>query len=183
MVDFASWKEQAAPDEVRVPVCFNRTLLREYHQAKDELERIKGSGDEEALREVLDKITEMGRLVEEDEREHTFTFVTVDWNVWAEAAEGHEPTKQQREADKYAEFDPETFPPVAIAVACKDPELTVEDAEWLRQKLPRNEFWRLFNAAMQANVGGSSIPLSERVIVDQLATELKSITRPNEASP
>jgi hypothetical protein len=179
-MDFAAWKEQAEPDVRTVSVCFNRRLYADYEQAKEALERLPADADDDLRAGALRTVSELAAQVDADEQEHTFTFVCLPYGQWRTLVESHAPSKEQ-ERNGW-EWNPETFGPSAVAAACQTPVLEQADAEWLREFLPRGEWHRLSEAALQVNVGGSSIPLSERVIAARLGSELNSIMQRNEES-
>lgn len=79
---------------------------------------------------------------------------------WEKLREAHPPTDEQQKAAKEAagedavlEFNPETFPMAAIAAACSQPTLTVEQATeiWNSEDWNEEECARLLQMAIQAN--------------------------------
>lgn len=186
MVDFSEWQAEAAPEEVPVSVCFDRRLYREFTEASERLQAVKVDGmldQPDDVQDLARKVVDLHERVKADMARHTFVFTTVPYSQWQKAVEAHPPTEQQKAENKYLDFNPDTFPVDAVALSCQEPTLSSADVEWLRENLPRQEFDRLFEAAWRANVGGSSIPKSVSGIVGRLASELKSITPPSEASP
>jgi hypothetical protein len=181
VADFETWKATATSDEVAVAVCFNRQLFRQFAEASERLEGAREL-DTETLGQFARKVVELKAAVEADQAEHVFVFRTVPYGPWRDLAERHPATAEQLQANRYLEFNPDTFPQAAIALSCHDPALTEDDADWLREHLPRAEFDRLFQAVITVNVGGSSIPKSVTAIVDKLASELSSTTPPKKAS-
>jgi hypothetical protein len=178
-----SWEDELTPDEVTVTVCLNRQLFRRYQEAKDAAENVRSSGmlDQPSdAHQTLQAVVDAKQAV--DAASRTFVFVTVDYDVWQKALDDHPPTKEQKDENRYLDFNPETFPLDAVRLSCSDPGLTAEQAEKLRAILPRGEWGRLWEAAWTANVGGSSIPKSEAATVSQLASELSSTTRLNTES-
>ena len=174
---FDEWKADATTEQQVVAVCFNRRLFAAWTEASERLQAARhGADDVEQLAAELVDLTEQ---VEQDKAAHTFTFETVPYSVWRGLVEEHPPTDQQREQNKYLDYNPDTFPTVAVAASCVDPELTVEDAGWLREHLPRLEFDRLFDAAFQVSVGGGDLPKSVIAIAKTLASGLKSTTAAN----
>lgn len=186
MGTFDDWKADSSPDEASVSVCFDRRLYREFADADAALRDAREPGmlaqsdDVEAL---AAKVVDLKARIAADRVKHTFVFATVPYGRWRALAEKHEPTAQQKADNRYLDFNPETFPQAAVALSCISPELSDEDGEWLREHLPRQEFDRLFEAALQVNVGGSSIAKHVAATVDRLASGLNSITAPSEASP
>jgi len=171
----ASWEDDITADEVVVSVCLNRRLFRAYVEAREAADR--GGGDDDAeVKELLQAVVDAKQAV--DEASKQFTFATVDYDRWQKLLEDHPPTDAQRDDNRYLDYNPDTFPPVAVQAACVEPELSPKQVGLLQQKLPRDEWRRLWEAAWTANVGGSSIPKQEAAIVARLSSELNSITRP-----
>ena len=178
---FADWKADATIEKSVVAVCFNRALFAEWTEASEQLQAARPGNDD--VEQLAARVVDLTEQVERDKQAHTFTFETVPYSVWRGLVEDHPPTDKQREQNKYLDYNPDTFPPVAVAASCVDPELTVEDAGWLREHLPRLEFDRLFEAAFQVSVGGGDLPKSVIAIAKTLASGLRSITAANEESP
>lgn len=171
---FDDWKADATAEVKTVAVCFNRKLHNEWQDAVARLDVAHNDGQPTGT--LAQHVVDLSEQVEADKKAHTFCFETVRYSTWRKLVEENEPTEAQREQDKYAEFDPDTFPPAAIAAACVDPELTVDDAVWLREHLPRAEFDRLFSAALTVSVGGGDLPKSVVAIARTLASVPKSTT-------
>lgn len=184
--DFAAWKKQATPDEVSVGVVLDRRLYREFQDTVRLLEESRTEGMLEQppeIRDLAEKLVDLKARIDRDRDDHTFVFQTISYDDWRAVAEAHPPTDAQKAEHKYIEYNPDTWPQAAVALACVSPELTVDDADWLRQNLPRQEWQRLVDGAIQANVGGSELPKSASGTVRQLASVLKSTTPPSEGSP
>jgi hypothetical protein len=178
---FADWKADATIEQSVVAVCFNRALFAEWAAASEQLQQARHGHDD--VEQLAARLVDLTEQVEADKQAHTFTFETVPYSIWRGLVEEHPPTDQQRDGNRYLDYNPDTFPPVAVAAACVDPELTVDDGQWLREHLPRLEFDRLFEAAFQVSVGGGDLPKSVIGIAKTLASGLKSTTAANEASP
>lgn len=163
---FADWKQDATPDEQVVAVCFNRRLYAEWAAASEALDLGRHGDDVDVL---AAKVVELTEKVEADREAHRFVFRTLPYSVWRDLLEQHQ--------DDNGGTDTETFSPAVVATSCVEPELAVDDALWLREHLPRGEFARLSQAAMNVNVGGSSIPKSGVAIARMLASELRSTTQ------
>lgn len=174
-MSFDEWKQDATPDEQVVAVCFNRSLFREWTEASERL--AAASTEDPDISELADAVVDLTNQVEADKERHRFTFRTVPYSRWRDLVEAHPPTDQQKKRADWLEYNPDSFPPVAVAASCHDPELTDDDAVWLRENLPRLEFDRLFNAAFEVSVGGSDLPKSVVAIARTLASEAKSTTR------
>jgi hypothetical protein len=186
MGDFAAWQADATADEQAVAVCFNRALYRRFWEASDRLEQIHQPGMLTQTDEYLalaGEVVDLKRQVEADQADHTFVFATVPYSQWAKLLEDHPATPEQKADNKYADHNPDTFQPVALAASCVEPGLTEDQAGWLREHLPRQEFERLVGAVWTVNVGGSSIPKSVAGIVNRLDSELNSTMPQDMESP
>lgn len=168
---FADWKQDATTDQMVVAVCFNRGLFRRWTEASEKLAEVRAQGGE--VYDLAAEVVDLTEQVEADKQAHTFTFETVPYGRWRELVEQHEPTDAQKKVNKYLDYNPDTFPTVAVAAGCVDPQLTEEDAEWLREHLPRMEFDRLFEAVLQTTVGGSDLPKSVVAIARTLVSARK----------
>lgn len=185
MSDFAAWKADASPDEASVGVVFDRRLYREFADLSRQLDeqRVEGMLDQnDAVRELAERLVEVKARIDQDRAKHTFVFRQIPYDDWREVAEAHPPTKQQKSENKYLDINPDTWPQAAIAATCHEPPLTLKDAEWLRQNLPQQEFQRLADATSQVNVGGSQLPKSVSSTVAALGSALKSTTPASEES-
>lgn len=176
-----SWEDEITADEVVVSVCLNRRLFRDYVAARDAADQQTDVADDDETKALLQAVVDAKAAVDGASRE--FTFGTIDYDRWQELLEAHPPSDEQRAENKYLDYDPDAFPAAAVKAACVDPPLSGKQVDLLRQKLPRDEWRRLWEAAWVTNVGGSSIPKHEAAIVARLSTELSSITRPGTASP
>lgn len=178
---FAAWMEEATPDEVSVGVCFNRRLYREFYDAIEatrDPDYDDGLLDDEPIEERIVHLQEQVRAAEKQ-----LVFRCLPMGQWKKLADQHPPTAQQRKADPQAEVNEDTFWQVAMAASCVSPGLTVEQADWMRENLPRQKWMEIVQACQRANVGGSEIPKSVSSIVARLRHEPSSTTAAAEESP
>lgn len=175
---FDTWKADATEERIPVEICLDRALLGELSVLIDELADAKAVTV--GMLEGPDGVLELEqRIVELNERRKAATktlwFRSLPGHEWEALAAAHPPTAEQKELDARVDVNLETFQPAVVAACCVDPGLTVEQAVWLRDFLPRDEWMRVWGAARRANVEGSSIPKSVSSIVDRLGSELSSI--------
>jgi hypothetical protein len=185
VTDFADWKQQARGERVPVEVCMDREVLGEYERAIEDFGSAradaKGMLDlPAAVTEAAERLRDLDDKVQQATR--TFWMVKIPRGDWMDLEEAHPATDAQKEDNPKQRLDPETFEPAIVAACCDEPTLTVDDAIWLRDFLPGDEWYRLIDAVGVANQRGSQVPKGASVIVGRLATELKSITPANEAS-
>ena len=113
----------------------------------------------------------------------TFTFTSIGRYEYDELVAAHQPTDDQKKAG--SDFNDDTFPPVLVAAACIDPEMSVEQAEEIfsSQLWNNAELSKMFRGAVDANVQTGDIPLSKGGSDMNLSTLLNSLTPQNMESP
>lgn len=101
-----------------------------------------------------------------------FRFRSIGRQKWAALLAEHPPTREQLREDKRLDHNPETFPAAAIAAACTDPVMTVEQAQVLERGawnedvkdyvggLNTTQFNLIWGACIDANAGGATNPKS-----------------------
>jgi hypothetical protein len=158
--DIKSKREKAT---VRVPVCLSQTIVDQIAvlngkliDARMEDRRHEGELDYSPQSEALAReIIDLESAAAEHEVEFVFGEVPrARWNVLMRT---HSATKQQR-AQGITQFNPDTFPPAAIAASIIDPPLTEEEAEELCAEWSEGQVTRLFNAVLDVNMGDRSLP-------------------------
>lgn len=105
-----------------------------------------------------------------------FRFVAVGKRAWSDMLAKHPPTKQQRERDPRLDHNPDTFPIAAIAASCAEPEMTVEQVRRLDEALSLAQFSKLWDACLEANIGGDVGPKSVAAGLILRANELYATT-------
>lgn len=108
------------------------------------------------------RIAERVQAVEAEIRdaEVEFKFQSIGRKAWADLLARHPPTTKQKTADKRTTFNPETFPLAAIAASCVQPAMDVDGAGDLEELLSDAQFSQLWNACVDANLGGGDSPNS-----------------------
>lgn len=191
MAEFSEWKSEATPDRASVDVWLDRRLLSEYQEAEQELEKARAAlgevqdsrgegkshrmlgGEAESRVQVLEERVEtLGKELRT--KTLTLVFEGVGRRKWADLKAEHPPTKEQEgEFGDALDVNPETFFAAAMAESCKDPELTVDDAQWMLDTLPEGECVRITMALTKVNYFGSRNPF-ENGFVEALPSALTS---------
>lgn len=98
-----------------------------------------------------------------------FVLGAISKKAWADLLLKHRPTEAQLRVNKRAEYDPTTFPAVAVAASLVSPEFTHAQVVQLEQGvdgaggLTDAQFNTLFNAACEVNTSGTDAPKSTAV--------------------
>lgn len=96
-----------------------------------------------------------------EEAKVEFRFANIGHRAWADLLAKHPPKQEKGGRRSNDPFNPATFPAAAIAAACIAPEDVDEAAaKRLEVALDESQFAALFNAAVDANVGGTVDPKS-----------------------
>jgi hypothetical protein len=90
-----------------------------------------------------------------------FRFRAVSFREWADLLAKHPPTKKQREANPYVDHNPDTFPAVAVAAACVEPEMTAEQAGQLAAALPQDQWLLLWGTCAMVCRGDGAPKVSK----------------------
>lgn len=101
---------------------------------------------------VKAELEELERTAEEDVLE--FTFIELPRRVYRDLILEHPSDDEGRR------WNEETFAPALIEAAAHDPTLTEEQAQEVWDDWGDHAAYALFNAAFQAQEGGSEVPLS-----------------------
>ena len=120
--------------------------------------------------EVIASVTPATRAVEV--AGHRFTFQTIGAGPWSRLAVKHPPTDEQRQAfadlGRLLEHNPDTFVTAAMAASCVEiddqrAEATTERFQRLATKLDLADWQQLWQACLDANVGGADVPPPEKI--------------------
>lgn len=109
-----------------------------------------------------------------------FVFEGIGDYAWHQLLNKHAPTRDDRIAGY--DFDPETFPPLAVAASCIEPVLTPDDARWLFVNLDVAEWQRIWGACLLANLGERDRPKSVTATAAAIARNGYSTTAAPEGS-
>ncbi|WP_166345124.1 hypothetical protein [Phytoactinopolyspora limicola] len=195
---FAARKKRATPTEAFVKICLDQALYRRYYEAKSRLEQVKLNRGESTTLDAAPTDAELHALIADVvqlsdavvEAEELYVFRKLGRPEWKQLSDDHPVLDEVRKAEEDAavplpersNIDPETFWPAAIAACAHDPELSVEDALWLRDGddewpgLPEQK-WDEICATVQAlHQAGLDIPKEFRDIDQILKRELSGIT-------
>lgn len=207
MGEFSQWRAEATSERVPVEVVLDRGLLAELMAAVEKLssERTAHAGmmhDPDEVKALAERVVELERSVREKTR--TLWISRIPGPQWNDLLERHkasdevkakqrEQLAEAREVDPKAQLDVsvdwDAFAPEAVAACCVEPELSVEDALWLRDGddkwpgLPDEQWQRLWMTCASAQTRGTTVPKHLSGIVATLASELNSTMPPAEESP
>lgn len=150
MSDLDSWLKEATPHHHTVRVCFDRNLIAEWEEATEELKEAS-KGMLQPPKELKQRVDDLVEKVQEATKE--FVFQSIGHRPWRRLLAEHPPTKEQRQ-DLRLDHNPETLMPVAMAATCKEPEMTVDQAEKILETQPVQVVDRLWSGVVAANVIG-----------------------------
>lgn len=158
-------------------------LLEEVKRLESDLKVAKKADESEnrvpEAPKIQDRIDELRSQLESTSRE--FRFREIPRHVYETLITENPPRKEDVEAG--AQWHAEKFPPLLIAAAASDPELSREDAKKLWRNLPFGEARRLFVTALQPQGKVGAVPLAERGTGPTPITETTSGTAAPEDSP
>lgn len=101
---------------------------------------------------VAERIVEIEEQIAASVRE--FRFVSIGRKAWSDLLAQHPPTDAQRRRDRGIDYNPDTFPYVAMAAACTSPTMTVDQARKIGTSpaLDVAGWSELWGACIRANV-------------------------------
>lgn len=101
---------------------------------------------------VAERIVEIEDQIAASIRE--FRFVSIGRKAWSDLLAQHPPTDAQRRRDRGLDYNPDTFPYVAMAAACTSPVMTVDQARNIGASpaLDVAGWSELWGACIRANV-------------------------------
>ena len=163
-----SWddiKKKREPATAKVPICLSQRIIDELAALEDELlearqEDRRHQGELSYQPKALE-VAQRIKALEAEAAEHEVEFVfgevpRAEWNVLLRR---NAATKEQK-AQGVTRFNPDTFPPAAIAASIIDPPLTREEAEELCSTWPEGQVTRLFTTVLELNMAERAIPRS-----------------------
>lgn len=145
-----------------------RVLLRQDLTARHaELDaELQAALERDAITNEPDKAPAIAKQLRDleteiEEAKVEFRFANIGHRAWADLLAKHPPKQEKGGRRSNDPFNPATFPAAAIAAACIAPEGVDEAAaKRLEVALDESQFAALFNAAVDANVGGTVDPKS-----------------------
>lgn len=187
MTQFDEWRREATRPRSEGRVCLDGEAQLELARALADLasahEMAKGLLDGPENAQLLaEKVKEADAKVQAATR--TMVFERIPRREWIELEEAHPATEAQRKADERQTVDPTTHQPALAAACCVEPGMTLDDAEWLYDLLPDDEWnTQVLAPILRANKQGEQAPKDVSAIADRLISGLKSITARREESP
>lgn len=194
-----TWLAQARPEDVEVPVCLNRELLTEYNRVLEDYKRFEEtrkarsekfgeSGgtmvvEEDPADNCLLRLDHLQAKIDADKAEHLFRFRKMPYKEFCDLIESHPATDASKQRFPYHDHDPFSIAVPLVAASCIHPKMETEDADSLREALPENVWFELYEAAMAVNRTGVVIPKAVSSTVAQLVSELMSTTPQEPESP
>lgn len=174
MTSFDDVLAQVRPKTVTVRVCLRGDLLAQHEQLEAELAAARRL---DATVNLPDRAPDVAHRVKEMEEQldaaaTTFTFEAVGQKKWTDLLVQHRPTAEDR-AEGY-EFNPQTFPQVAIAASATEPKMTTEQSQRLFEVLNFGQWQQLWSACLAANVEGTDVPFSAAASAILRGYEMKS---------
>ena len=175
------WLDEATPEQRKVKVCFDRRLLGELAEAREELDNFPEVGDpiektlgeesNEARDAAQARVDELERQVKDKTRE--LVFEGVGWGAWRKLIGDNPPEADQEGTFKRAVelgfmphavinigFNAETFIPAAIVASCVEPGISSSQVKDLMEKSPPGVLERIWTAVLEVNTGGGRDPFS-----------------------
>lgn len=160
-----SWSVDDFLDDFEAPTTVVRICprvdLRDRHAAADRaLSDAVGRGSSSLADDGPKQLAAEVRAIEDEIEAATreFRFRALSRRRWRALLAEHHPQKPHK--TEGLDFNPETFPVAAIAACAVEPEMTVEEAERLADRIPLGEFERMWGAVLQVNLGVSDAPKS-----------------------
>lgn len=146
------------PRQLTVRVLLDQSLLTRHAELQARLEREMAIDERENRTPVAPEVAReiVALEAEIDEAKRPFTFEGIGHRAWSDLLAEHPPVDGQGSG----EFGP-GFPAEAVAASCVKPALSIEQATKFDVQLPDIEWNKLWNAAIQVNVGGGDSPKDE----------------------
>jgi len=152
--------------------------LRQLFNAARDADRLSNEPDKApAIQTQIDKLVE-----ESQATVVTFTFRSIGRFNYDELVQQHPPTEAQKKLG--GDFNPDTFPPALVSVACIKPEIPIEAAKEIFSSPDWNgaELLLMFNGALSVNTETGDIPLSRGASDGTLNSLLNLVTQQNTES-
>jgi hypothetical protein len=140
-------------------ICLRQDLVGQHIEKDAELQRLtqefgEGVLKPQTIRDLATEITALEAEIETNTVE--FVFESRQDREWTQLVAAHPPTKKQLDANKNADHNPDKFRPAAIAAACVDPAMTVDDATQMRELLHPASFEHLWQTCRMLHLGGDN---------------------------
>lgn len=158
MSDIESIIDGASPPTTSVRICVAGDLSAQFEELEAQLAEAKNwkpdsLGDASPTRDLAQRMETLREQMRE--HEHTFTFRGLSTRAWSDLVAHHPPRDDKDEA-----WNLETLPVALIAACAVDPEMSVEQAERLCDRLSQGQWDELFSTAYRITVRKTDIPFS-----------------------
>lgn len=171
-------RAKAKPRQAKARILADGSLRAQHAALEADLVAANHDGGGQLANPELRAIAE--QLVDLEERivaaEDEFTFQSIGTTAWYKLLGEHPPVESGTDHNAI------TFPPAAIAASCVEPEITLDDAMWLRDTLDMGEWLRLWNACLLVNLGEAGRPKSQVASAILRLSAMSSPTAPPEES-
>lgn len=181
--DFEQILAGVRPKTVTVRVCLRGDLLAQHEALERELAQARR---DDAVESRHDLAPGVARRLQELEAELDaaaveFTFRAIGQKAWTDLLVQHKPNEEHREVGY--EFNPTTFPQVAMAAAAVEPMMTEAQAQQLFAAVNFGQWQQLWRGCLAVNVEGSTVPFSAAASAVLRGYETKSESLTNNESP
>lgn len=177
-MDLEAFLESASPRVDEVTVCARGDLVARHAELVSKLEEIAKTDAHLNSPEAIE-VAEAIVAVEEEQAATTATFKFRSiGGAWADLVAEHPPAK-----GRMAYWDKKTFEPAAVAACSVDPQIVVDQAKRLRERLPEGEWESIVLLVQRLNA--ESMPRPKLAAATELvrANGRSSTTSENAASP
>lgn len=194
-------RRRKKPVEMSVELCIDPTLVRQYKEIYNEIERLRrrtkrptdGGLADTTERDIQDLEEQLAPLEVEIE-EATVTFLARDpgRKKFESLITAHPPTDERKKKWKEdgefqrqgaLQWNDETFVPALISLVYVEPEISFAEAEELCDEWGNGEVTKLFTAALQVCNEVTTIPKFRSGTEQTSSTALNSTTALNGESP
>ena len=158
---------EVTPRIISVRVLLRQELLDQHAEMDAELEaavqRDRSAGERSIDEEpeataIAARILELQGEIENAKRE--FVFKRIGKRAYSDLLAAHPPTAEQRRTSPKLDHNPETFPGALVAASCQSPKMTLDQVRKFEEVLDWGQFNQLYQAALDANLGGGDSPKS-----------------------
>lgn len=194
-------RRRKKPVELSVELCIDPTLVRQYKELYDEIERLRrrsqratASGLADTTERDIQDLEEQLAPLEAEIEEATVTFLARDpgRKKFESLITANPPTEDQKKRWKEdgdfqrqgaLQWNSDAFVPALIALVYAEPEISFAEANELCDEWGNGEVTKLFNAALQVCNEVTTIPKFKSGTEQTSSTALNSTTALNGESP
>jgi hypothetical protein len=194
MTDITQVLAGIKPRETRVRICLRGDLLALHEQLTAEFAAAREGDQSENRHPLAPQVAARISDVEEEMRasEVEFHLIGLGRRAWSDLLRSYPPrnasddedlTDAQLKADEQVGYDADRFPLAAVAASCQDPQMSVEQAESLAERLNDGQWRQLWRAAVDVNMVGIDVPKFGAAYAALSSTAPKSGTPLSTESP